>query len=237
MPTARAAIASDVPPAAGTAGRDAEVPPEQRILLAAIAIFSEHGFDGATLRQITDRARVNLAAVNYYYRSKDELVRRVLERLMGPIQARLAALEACEAAAAPGFPTLEAVIEAMVRPTVTLSRDESGGRPLIRLLLQVRALPRPETARFFQERVDPIVERFVAAIGRARPELARADIFWRYNFALGALMQVLTDSDPSLLRLARQSGGLCDTGDDEAITGQLVAFIVAGFEGPPAGAR
>lgn len=45
----------------------------QRLLEAAGEVFAAHGFHGATVRQITDRAGVNLAAVNYHFRDKAEL--------------------------------------------------------------------------------------------------------------------------------------------------------------------
>jgi len=204
-----------------------------RVLNAALHVFSERGFDAATLREITEAAGANIAAVNYYFRSKDALIREVLETFTRPgIEGRIAALDACERAAADGRPDLEDVIEALVRPMVQLSHDRRGGRAMIRLLMQTRALPRPQTVSFFSEELDPLVHRFVDALARAAPELGRPAVFWRYNFALGAVMQVLTDSDPKTRRLARLSDGLCDTDDDEAIIAQLVAFISAGFRAP-----
>jgi AcrR family transcriptional regulator len=213
--------------------------PRARILAAAQQVFAASGFEAATLREITDRAGVNIAAVNYYFRSKDALVRQVLERLMTPyVQARLAALDACERATDRGPPALEDVVSALVRPMVRLSLDAAGGRSLIRLIQQVRARPSMETTNFFIERVDPVVHRFIAAFARALPHLDRAVLFWRYNFALGAVMQVLTDSDPAFERLKRLSGGLCDTGDDAAVIAQLEAVIMAGFRAPaPSTAR
>jgi len=47
--------------------------PRQRLLEAAGEIFSERGFEGATVRQICQRAAVNLAAVSYYFRDKEHL--------------------------------------------------------------------------------------------------------------------------------------------------------------------
>src|ERR1700738_422767 len=49
-----------------------------KILNAAGEVFAEQGFEGATVRAITERAGVNLAAVNYYFRDKAEFYRRVL---------------------------------------------------------------------------------------------------------------------------------------------------------------
>lgn len=47
--------------------------PRDRLLEAAGEIFAEKGFKGATVREIIDRAGVNIAAVNYYFRDKERL--------------------------------------------------------------------------------------------------------------------------------------------------------------------
>ena len=44
-----------------------------RLLAAARQVFSEHGFQGATVREICRRAEVNLAAVNYHFSGKEAL--------------------------------------------------------------------------------------------------------------------------------------------------------------------
>lgn len=46
---------------------------KKRILWAAGEIFSETGFRQATIRQISKRAGVNVASINYYFQSKDNL--------------------------------------------------------------------------------------------------------------------------------------------------------------------
>ncbi len=223
------------PRRAAPSAMDRDGEPRLRIFAAAEAVFAKRGFDAATLREITDAAGVNIAAVNYYFSSKDELVRQVLDRRMSPYTAaRLAALEARLAAAGGAPLSVADIVEVMVRPIVELSRDADGGRSLIRLLLQVRARPSEDTIRVFIDRVDPLVHRFVDALEIAAPHLMRADIYWRYNFAIGAVMQVLTDADPSSFRLRRQSSGMCDTTDDTAIVRELVAFVSAGFLGPVA---
>src|SRR5258708_3207032 len=47
--------------------------PRERLLTAAGELFAEKGLDGATVREIKDRAGVNIAAINYYFRDKENL--------------------------------------------------------------------------------------------------------------------------------------------------------------------
>src|ERR1700742_1703708 len=53
---------------------------KQRILDSAEALFARHGFVGASLRQVTAAAQVNLAAVNYHFGSKENLINEVFRR-------------------------------------------------------------------------------------------------------------------------------------------------------------
>ena len=70
-----------------------------RILDTAEAYFAEDGYTGVSLRQITAAAGVNLAAVNYYFGSKLNLLREVFGRRAAPINAeRMRRLAACNAA-------------------------------------------------------------------------------------------------------------------------------------------
>src|SRR5262245_54607202 len=46
---------------------------QQRLLQTAGEIFAEKGFEGTTVREICQRAEVNIAAVNYYFRDKGRL--------------------------------------------------------------------------------------------------------------------------------------------------------------------
>ncbi len=52
---------------------------EERILTAAIECVEEFGLTGATNRRISEKAGVNLAAINYYFRSKENLIDKVME--------------------------------------------------------------------------------------------------------------------------------------------------------------
>jgi AcrR family transcriptional regulator len=51
---------------------------EKRLLEAAGKIFAEHGYRGATIRQICEEAGTNIAAVNYHFGDKEGLYMAVL---------------------------------------------------------------------------------------------------------------------------------------------------------------
>lgn len=50
---------------------------ETKIKEAARKVFLAQGYDGAKIRQIADEAGVNLAMVNYYFRSKEQLFKSI----------------------------------------------------------------------------------------------------------------------------------------------------------------
>src|SRR5207247_1481706 len=60
-----------------------------RILDVAEELFSEQGFDRVSIRDITNKARVNLAAINYHFGSKEDLIAAILKRQFEPLVARM----------------------------------------------------------------------------------------------------------------------------------------------------
>ncbi|ONH32916.1 TetR/AcrR family transcriptional regulator [Pseudofrankia asymbiotica] len=54
--------------------------PKERIILAAEALFAEHGLDGASLRQISAAAgSANNTAVQYHFGTKEQLIKAIFE--------------------------------------------------------------------------------------------------------------------------------------------------------------
>ena len=53
----------------------------ERLVAAGLAIFGEYGFHAATTRRIADRAGVNLAAIPYYFGTKEKLYLAVAEHI------------------------------------------------------------------------------------------------------------------------------------------------------------
>lgn len=58
---------------------DQTTPTKDRILRAAGIIFGKKGYKDATIRGIAKDAQVNIAAINYHFKGKEDLYRAVLE--------------------------------------------------------------------------------------------------------------------------------------------------------------
>lgn len=188
------------------------------ILDAAEALFAEQGFAATSLRQLTQRAGVNLAAVNYHFGSKEFLVKEVLRRRIEPINAaRRRRLEALRS------PTLEEVVRAFLEPAFQAVGREGGG--MARVFGRVMAEQPSFLSAFFLEHFGELVRRFIDAMQRAAPSLDGRTAWLRMHFMVGALAHTLQSSH----MLAEFSGGACEVGEEADLTDQLVAYAVGGL--------
>src|SRR5688500_15434020 len=107
-----------------------------RILDAAEELFMQHGFEGTSMRLLTAKAGVNLAAVNYHFGSTDALIEAAFSRRLDPMNAaRTAALDKADVDAAGRALGAETIIRAFVGESLRMVEDtKGGGRNFIRLL-------------------------------------------------------------------------------------------------------
>src|SRR5580698_4923344 len=145
---------------------------KSRILDSAEKLFGLNGFEATSLRDITAEAQVNLAAVNYHFQSKESLIDAVIARRIEPVnRKRLEMLES----AGPN-PNLEQILIAFLAPV--LNQDLSGA---FELMARILATPDLFVIRLFKNHLAALAERFAEAIGKALPELTRAQIMWRLH--------------------------------------------------------
>lgn len=93
-------------------------PPEggvqRRIVDAAVELFSRKGFDGTSVQEVVDAARVTKGAMYHYFRSKDDLLYEIYHEL---ITEQLAALTRIRALGQPPPQALRAIIVDLVEST------------------------------------------------------------------------------------------------------------------------
>src|SRR4051812_42877265 len=103
----------------------------EKIFAAAEPLFARHGYNGTTLRPITQRAGVNLAAAHYHHGNKESLYLEILRRRIAPINAiRLQRLTAAESEAGENRVPLETLFDIMAGPLFDLfgASDGSGAQ-------------------------------------------------------------------------------------------------------------
>jgi AcrR family transcriptional regulator len=201
-----------------------------RILDAAEALFAEQGFEATSLRTITSKAGVNLAAVNYYFRTKEALIDAVIARRIRPInEERLAMLAEAEARAGNRPAELEDIIRALIAPLLRLRKlDPEAGRRVGLLVGRTYADPSGLVRPSFFTHVRQAMGPFQEALRRALPGLPPAELLWRMHFAIGVVTHTLAGGE----HLKTMSGGGCDLNDVEGVIERMVSFICAGLKAP-----
>ncbi len=209
-------------------------PTRDSIADAAEFLFGERGFDGASLRQITDKAGANLAAVNYHFRSKEDLYRHVLFRRLRPINAeRITLLAQAEQLAGDHPVPLRAILEAFIRPWMRgAGEPAAGGVPALRLLGRELVDPQEFLKDELIRESGPVTTRYSQALALALPGVPPPELLWRLQFSLGTLFSAAVRWQ-DLHRLA--SGPDAKSEREESIR-RLIGFCAAGLEAPHASA-
>lgn len=210
-------------------------PTKNRILAAAEALFAEHGVASTSLRSITARANVNLAAVNYHFGSKDALIEAVYERRLAPLHhARLARLDRHEKNAGDKPLAVEQIVDAFLTPISDLGGvQENGGTDtdaliFTRLLAQTYNEAAPYVHRLMATEHQNVMRRYKTALINCLPDLSTGDICWRLHFMAMTLHQVIANN--SYLQWL-------DEEDKEKFEltralRRLTPFLVAGLKAP-----
>ncbi|MDX1569563.1 MAG: TetR family transcriptional regulator [Xanthomonadales bacterium] len=167
---------------------------KDRILKAAENLFAESGFSGTSLRQLTQEANVNLAAVNYHFGSKENLILEVFRRhLDGLYRRREEALDEVERVSG-GQPELRDVLEAFVYPAMAVGFDSSDTEsPFVKVLARAFVEYRDELRQFLSDHYGEINRRFFQGIARHLTHLDPEEAYARLDFMIGALTYAMAD--------------------------------------------
>jgi AcrR family transcriptional regulator len=202
----------------------------ERILDAAEALFTRHGFEATTLRMITSAAHVNLAAVNYHFGSKEGLIQEVFRRRLGWLnQERLRALNELEVAAGGAPLKPSQILDAFFGVTLRIAADtRHGGHTFMRLLGRTYTEPSAFIRSFLATEYADVLERFKTALFRALPDVPREEIIWRLHFMLGAVSYAMTGTDA----LQLVTGIEAEDENPAALVPRLMSFLIGGLRAP-----
>ena len=173
------------------------------ILSAALSVFSEQGFDGASTRQIAERAGVKQPLLNYHFSSKEELWRTAVDGLF-------VALDDALNERAHGLRGVDDLTTArlMVREFVSFSARHPA---LHRIITQECKVDSPRMDWLVERHIRPIYDMTTALFARLAeqgqiPPLAPAHLYY-----------IVTGAGPTMFVLApeaRRLTGLDLSSDD-----------------------
>ena len=184
------------------------------ILLAAEKLFAQRGYHAVTIRQIAAEAGVPLSLVGYHYGPKDALFQAIFAHWNSTIEERLRDLKHAR--------TLPRIIDAFVGPVLRM-RASAEGEYYALLVARELFHVQEESDRVMRNFFDPLAHAFIDGLNIALPHATRGQVAWGYQFALGALLQHISDN-----RIARLSRGQ-SAPNDPAAAALLTRFIVGGL--------
>ena len=202
-----------------------------RILNAAEKLFARDGFHLTSLRRLTGLAKVNLAAVNYHFGSKEALLQAVIERRLLPLnQIRMekiyAVLANAEQLKQP--PAAESLLAAFIEPTLAFRHSSPGADHFIALIGRSMSDANPTVRNCFLQLVAPLVQLLLKGMQRALPALPAEILLIRLQFCLAAMGHVMCASDRPTFSLPAMPQSLTD----KELEQQLIQFSLAGLEAP-----
>ncbi|HET6554693.1 MAG TPA: TetR/AcrR family transcriptional regulator [Dyella sp.] len=196
-----------------------------RILDAAERLCGEHGLEAVSVRAIAAAAKVNLAAINYYFGSRQNLLVSIFHARSAEIEAEREALLA-PLLGAP-HPELRPILRAMLLPLARWRDPRSPRRPALQFLC--RALTAADLK--MRDEVDAGVSKFrhvIPALQRSLPHLSFEEVCWRFHF----MMSIEHMNPWDVERLGVLSEGRCSPPGFEEALERAIDFAEAGFRAP-----
>lgn len=163
------------------------------IVDAAEALFAEQGFAETTVRQITSRADVNLAAINYHFGSKKGLIQAVAEKFINPLSEELSdQLDQC--LVLEENPSLDELLEMLMRALLVVRQENVNALSVFMRLLELAYMNNQEELRdFLITRYKIKLEPYIQLIRENAAPMEDDEFFWRLHFMLGSMTFTLSN--------------------------------------------
>jgi AcrR family transcriptional regulator len=140
----------------------------KRILKHAERLFAKSGIDAVSIRDITDAAGVNSAAIHYHFGSKSGLVEALLARWAGELVERRGKL--LDRIEAQPEVALRDVVDVLVWPMIELGGARRGGGGYVGFLAAV--MNHPEYIPLMNQLYEPDISRTLTLLEQVTPHLS-----------------------------------------------------------------
>jgi AcrR family transcriptional regulator len=189
---------------AGAKSRSAEST-KSLYLDAAEQVFAEKGYDGATIRAISQHANVQLGALHYYWGNKQTLFLEVIQRRFAPIaEARVLRLRQLTEAPPEARRNILGILSSYYEPLIESAAEDTLGI-IAKLVLRIQTDPAPEAAAALTQVAERAATPFVALLRSACDHLDDEAFYWRLISLFGAMMFVIGNRG-HIARLVNRDG-------------------------------
>lgn len=175
---------------------------KEAILTATCELVARQGLQGTTVRDITAASGANVAAVNYHFQSKENLVAIATQRITHAVNAeRERRLQEALGLNDPLPLSAEQILRVLIEPILTHSRSADGGSLYARVSFQLRTAPYAAESIQHLQNFGATARRIIAQMARSFPQLGRQSLVEHYEFARGSALHMVIGLDPLSRRI------------------------------------
>jgi AcrR family transcriptional regulator len=193
----------------------------ERLKQAVEELLLSKGEAGLTLRDITEAAGANVAAVAYHFKSKDNLVSLVFGEALDEVTS----LQTSRVKALPADHSLRDLIEVWLHPLLSSSGPDDREAKLWLIIQRGAAEKSPGLVSNMMRAANPVEQTLLPLLARHLKHLSKDELIFRHNAVLGGLAGLVS----SPIGMALASGS-----DNPQSKELLIAWILGGLEGPAA---
>jgi len=197
-----------------------------RLLDVAEELFAERGFFGVSVRDITDRAEVRNASINYHFESKEKLFMAVIDRRIEPLsQARLARLRDLSFCADRPEASARQIAEAFAGPMFDFAQSADRGWKHYCVLIAHLGVQKIWTDNIISAKYDEHAQFFLETLRKTFPFADEYTIQCSFQFLLSATLYAVCDNK----RIDTLSNGTFHSSDMSSIQEPFYKFVSAGM--------
>jgi AcrR family transcriptional regulator len=193
----------------------------ERLKLAVEDLLLSKGEASTTLRDITDSANANVAAVAYHFKSKDSLVALVFSEALEEVTQ----LQVRRVEALPKSHSLRDLIEVWLHPLLSPSGPDDREAKLWRIIQRGAAEKAPGLIANMGSAANPVEMTLLPILASHLPHLEIEELMFRHNAIIAGLAGLV--SNPIGLALSKEASAV----DAKEFT---IAWIIGSLKGPSA---
>ena len=180
-----------------------------RILDAAEVEFAAHGFVETSVRTITAKAKVNLAAVNYHFGSKKGLIQAVTDRFLDPLtqhlQVQLNAYEESANKTKGDEQELRVLFDILAQSCQYVAQHNHHSLAVFaRLINTAYSQSQGHLRKHLTQQYGASFLYFMKLLRKHMPVMTNEQFFWRFHYLLGILVFSLSSSEALLAICERE---------------------------------